>query len=501
MKRLSSAFMGFLLMVMGGVPLAYASCMDSGRDAVAAFFTGGASYATCQIVDTVRSLLRTVQTIASSMTRMINDTIDTARRGVDDTANSIERNTRNAMRGLQTKMNEATRMASQASEAASPQAQLAETNAANQRAAGIQQQALSNNVRIARPARSPSSLNQRAAQQLRPNTQMQAQGVQQARSPGSRSQMGAVQQMNPSSGASPRDIASTMQQAASTMQSIHNDLASHAVNQIIGAARQAKNLAERHVGAAQRIGQTTLVAPLQQLQDMLADLLRHPRRIFDPSAMVNETIERMTLAMTQVTEQIHREIMNEALATIGDVDGHIRRMTGDVSRADEIHQAMVKLQRRKDERSLNELRTLLRNSSDSMTRLASMLKIMPNMVMMQQSSEQKSESKFRPMIDALKRENARLRNDILKARRGQLPANTEQRARNELQRMLAGKSPDEQQAVKNQLKNELKNRYGANEEALAQINRHFDERFSSAFKIRVMPKPLKINPMAPPLPK
>ena len=501
MKRLSSALIGFFMMVMGGVPLAYAGCMDDAGDAVAAFFTGGASYATCQVVDTVRSLLRTVQTIAASMTRMINDTIDAARRGVDDTANSIESNTRNAMRNLQSKVNEASRMASQASDAASPQAQLAETAGANQQAAGIQQQALSNNVRIARPAGSPSGLNQRSVQQLRPGTRMQAQGMQQAQAPRPMSRMGGVQQMNPSSGASSRDIANTMRQAANTMQSIHNDLASHAVNQIIGAARQAKNLAERHVGAAQRIGQTTVVAPMQQLQDMLGDLLRHPGRIFDPSAMVNETIERMTVAMTQVTEQIHHEIMNEALATIGDIDGHIRRMTGDVSRADNIHQAMIKLQRRKDEQSLNELRTLLRGSSDSMMRLASMLKIMPDMVMMQQSSEQKSESKFKPMIDALKRENNKLRNDILKAQRGQMPANTEQRAKNELNRMLAGKSPDEQQAIKNQLKNDLKNRYAGNEKALAQINRHFEQRFSSAFKIRVMPTPLKISPIAPPLPK
>jgi hypothetical protein len=300
--------------------------MDDAGDVFGAIFSGGISVAVCQTVETVQSLIRTVQTVASSMDRMTREDIATAQRAVNNTANSVINNTNNAMRQFSSMVSDANRMVNDAS-------QRARTPVTTLRAT-------TSNIRT----------------QLIPGLQHQGAPIQHHPSATSASPM-----------ADPHAIAGVMRQAADTMVRMQSDLTSHAVNHILSVARQAGNIAQRHVGAARRIAETSVTAPLGQLEAMLNDLVRRPERIFDPSSIVNESIERLTRAMMQVTEQINHEIMSEALASINDIDQEMRRVTGDLGMAQNIHRAMSLLAQRHDQQSLNALRSLIGGSHSALT--------------------------------------------------------------------------------------------------------------------------------------
>lgn len=480
MKKQFNVLMGFLLVTLGGVPLAYAGCMDDAGDAVAAFFTGGASYAVCSTVETVQSLIRTVQTIIGSMERTTNESINTAQQVVNNTASSIETNTNNAMRHFQEMVTDANRMASAADRDTQPQNKLTSLSPTSKLAT---QQPI-------KLAAAPTTTAAPAPQlKLKPGVQPSASAqMQHSAMPQAQASMASQ-----APAASAQDIRNTMHQAADTLSRMHNTLSSTAVNQILGAAQQARNLAERHINAARRIAETSVMAPLHQLEQMLNDLVRHPERIFDPSAMVNESVERMTRAMTEVTEQIHHEIMNEALATVGDIDRQLRQLSGDSAKAEQIHDSMAKLQQRHDQQSLNELRRLLGGGGGSSI-AAGKIKILPNLLVMKQTAAQQSSRSMKTFIDALNRDNNKLRSTKLMVAQGRLPTNIEQQAKAELNRMLQGKSTTESTAIKNRLKTQISNDVRNNPKALAELNQHFDERFTVALRLSPMATPTTANP-------
>ncbi len=453
MKKSLVAFYALLLTMIGGVPIAYAGCMDDVGDALGAFFSGGASYAICSMIETVKSIIRVVETLTGSMTRIVNDTIGTARQMVHDTANSINQNTRNAMNQLSNMVSDAQRLA-----AAPP--------------------ATAPLVRVG-VATSPgvAALKQTGTQA--PGTKMVA--------------------LAPVPMADAAQLQAALRQGADTMARIHSTLQSQAVNHILSATQLAKNQAERHLNAARRIGETSVMAPLRQLEQMLNGLLAHPERLFDPTSIVNESIERLTIAMTQVTEQIHHEISNEALATINGIDQHLRRVTGDTAVASQLHNAMTKAHQRRTQQSLDELRAALRVANGDPTSRASMAArlpagtlIMPNVQQLRMASIQKAGLPFQQHTNALKMHAAKLNDARQQGLAGRLPPGAEQRAKAELDRLLKGKTPAEAEQIKRNLKTQMQAKFQKNPKALDEINRRFDDRFSA--HLRVNPTLLRTAP-------
>lgn len=454
MKKSLVALYALLLTMIGGVPIAYAGCMDDVGDAVLGFFTGGVSYAVCQAIETVKSIIRTVEIIIGSMARMTNETVNTARQLVHDTANSIATNTRNAMNQLSSMVNDARRLAATPPAAILP----------------------------------PAGLTSRRIDGKNPTLSLEQ--VERIRHP--------LANMD--------ELRATLRQGAATLGRIHLTLQSQAVNHIQSATQLAINQAERHLNSANRIAETSVMAPLRQIGEMLNGLLSHPERIFDPGSLVNETIERLTLAMTQVVERMHHEVTGEALATIHGVDQHLRRVTSETAVASRIHAAMVKAHQSRTQQSLDELRTALRagpgglpggltvrttigvHASPGMSALLAM----PNLQQLRNNSIQQANRPYLQHVNALKLQSAKLKEIRQQGPTGRLPPGTEQRAKAELDRLLKGKTPAEAEQIKRNLKSQLQAKLRSNPKALAELDRRFDDRLSA--HLRLNPALLRTAP-------
>ncbi len=459
MKKSLVAFYALLLTLIGGVPIAYAGCMDDAGDALGAFFTGGASYAICSMIETVKSIIRVVETLTGSMTRMIGESINTARQLVMDTANSIDQNTRNTMNRLSGMVSDARRLAA----APPPPAHSVQSR-----------------IGAAQPA--TSALKQQVG------SVPSGAGL-------------AIARNQPMADAA--QLQAALRQGADTLGRIHSELHTQVVNHILSATQLAKNQAERHLNSARRIGETSLMAPLRQLEQMLNGLIAHPERLFDPTSLVNESIERLTTAMTQVVEQMHHEITNEALATVHGIDQHIRRVTADTTVASKVHEAMTKAHQRRTQQSLDELRAALREASgDSNSRAAFAVRLpagsvgrlfmMPNTQQLRTASLQKAKLPFLQHTNTLKLHAAKFKDMRQQGLAGRLPPGAEQRAKAELDRLLKGKTPAEAEQIKRNLKTQMQAKFQKNPKALAEINRRFDDRFSA--HLRLNPALLRTAP-------
>ncbi len=456
MRMLAVTFYAMTLTLGTGVPLAYAGCMDDVGDAIGAFFSGGVSVAVCQTIETVNSIIRTVQTMVSSMSRMLNETITAARQIVDQSASSIERNTRTLVGQLNDMVNEAQRLAN-------TPLQAARTPARQMGAAG-----------------SPAS-----AAKVQPKIQTQ----QATATPYSQSPAVDLHQLE-----------AELHRGAQTMAQIRTTLQDQAINQILSAAQLAKEQAGRHLGAAIRIGETSIMSPLRQLEEMLVDLTRHPERIFDPTSLVNESMERLTVAMTQVVEQMHQEVTNEALATIRGIDRHMSRVIGDTDKAKRIHDAMIKAHRLHTQTALNELRAANGSASTAGKAIALSpamrnLLIVPDTAKLKTSSINKSKGPYAQQVKLLKSQATQIKDLRSKAKAGRVTPDAERRAKAELDRMLkSAKNQAEADRIKLNLKTQLQSKYRNNAKALEAINRNFDNHFAAYMRAR--PAPFSVNPAA-----
>ncbi len=459
MKKTLIAFTILLSTGLGSMQVARAdTCMDSPEEATAAFFSGGASYLFCKAVETVQSLARVVQTLADSVVRMTNDTIGTARQLVHDAANAVDQNARNAMNRLNGIVNDAHRLAATPVAAAAP------------------------------PAKADLATAPGVAVQ---NVAAQKKGTQKKE---------PILTFSSDPMADLAQLQAALRQADNTLQRIHTELSTQVVNHIYSTAQLAKNQAENHLNAARRISETSVMAPLRQLEQMLNDLLRHPDRLFDPTALVNETIERLTIAMTQVVEQMHREVTHEALATVHGLDQHTRRLIGDTAAASRIHEAMTRAHRLRTQKSLDDLLAALRGSGSPASRAAMpippglLIQMMPNIQQTHQVSVDKAKRPYLQHINALKQHGTNFKNMRAMKQANRLPPGTEQRAKAELDRLLKGKSPAEAEIIKRDLKTRLLAQYRNLPVVTAELNRNIDSRFA----VHLRANPALLRPLPPP---
>lgn len=117
--------------------------------------------------------------------------------------------------------------------------------------------------------------------------------------------------------------------------------------------------AARHLDAARRISLDLTLTPLNLVRDSLLDLLRHPERMFDPSAQINADIQRIATQMPAMFDRIATEVTQEALAQLNQGTALVQQLQESASSAKAVSESMQKLQGSKLQSDLDELNNLL----------------------------------------------------------------------------------------------------------------------------------------------
>lgn len=453
LKKSCAAVAAAVLTMVAGVKPAYAGCLDDAGDVIGAFVTGGASYAVCEAVETIESMIRLVRSTAESMGRMVQESIDAATGAVRGRAQSLTRMTNALMEDIGKKANEAQRLVAPAT---------------------------SGGARPPVAVEAPTKL-------LTPKPAVAVAAAPKAAA-------------GPTA-ADARELERALREGAEYVGRVHSELHAHVARHLLGAAEMAVNHATRGLEAARRVGEVSLLAPLRELEQMLNELLRDPARIFDPSALVRESIERLTRAMTQVAEQIHREITQEALATLRDADQHRQRLIADAWRVARVHHAMMTAHRERTDESLRALRAALSSvgaggsaTADSTPRSAALQALAGLDLMAPLASTSTAAARqAAQQAAALKTQSDKLAKLQAQGLQAKLPPAVEQRAKEELARQLQGKSAAEAEAYKRQLKAQLAARYQGNAKVQDSLNREFEGRFAAVLRAN----PALLKPLAP----
>lgn len=130
-------------------------------------------------------------------------------------------------------------------------------------------------------------------------------------------------------------------------------------NQANVLADAAMAAAARHLDAARRISLDLTLTPLNMVRDSLLDLLKHPERLFDPSAQINADIQRIATQMPAMFDRIATEVTQEALAQLNQGTGLVQQLQESASSAKAVADSMQKLQSSKLQSDLDELNGLL----------------------------------------------------------------------------------------------------------------------------------------------
>lgn len=130
-------------------------------------------------------------------------------------------------------------------------------------------------------------------------------------------------------------------------------------NQANAAADAAIAAAARHLDAARRISLDLALTPLNMVRDSLLDLLRHPERMFDPSAQINADIQRIATQMPAMFDRITTEVTQEALANLNQGTTALQQLQESAASGKAVADSMAKLQSSKLQSDLDELNTLL----------------------------------------------------------------------------------------------------------------------------------------------
>lgn len=113
MKNLSRLFVTPLfcfVVLITGVPIAYAGCMDDASDAIFGFLSGGATVAACELkelVDAIQGFIKTVSDLATNVASNAKAVADAAVGAVNAAANDVTSTVSGAQRDFGNAVSEA----------------------------------------------------------------------------------------------------------------------------------------------------------------------------------------------------------------------------------------------------------------------------------------------------------------------------------------------------------------------------------------------------------
>jgi hypothetical protein len=135
----------------------------------------------------------------------------------------------------------------------------------------------------------------------------------------------------------------------------------------LNSARQFANQAEQQALAAAasagRIAESVLLAPLHTLGTVLQDLLSHPERIFDPSRIVDDAITSINDQVINTMNQVHDAVMSQAKGTLDQARKPIQDALDRSAVSKKVAEAMEKLHKNRTKGSLEALNGLIPHAS------------------------------------------------------------------------------------------------------------------------------------------
>jgi hypothetical protein len=115
----------------------------------------------------------------------------------------------------------------------------------------------------------------------------------------------------------------------------------------------------RHIALANKIALDAALEPLKLLGDSLLDLITHPERIFDPSAQIEADLRRISSEIPAMLDRIGNEVAQEATADLEQARAPAQQLQDQAAAATSIAVAMQKLSESKSQRDLEALNKLV----------------------------------------------------------------------------------------------------------------------------------------------
>jgi len=518
MKYIKSFLIGFIVILSSGASVSYADCIEDAGDVFLAVFTGGASYAICQMVETIELLLHTVRATIRTMSNIANDTVNAAVRTVNESANSVMNTANTVMRqfsaltrSLQSTKSNAIRSAEARAEKQRQEMLRANVSATNTEIVKVDTLSDSQRSSISNlPSKNTNS--GKVPTKLGSKSKINQAKINQAK----RSIVNKNTKTSRSNNfASVQEIEQAMNDAIDKVSTLETNAAANPFRHIESSVNLAKNTAERQMSNALRIAETTALAPLRELENIFTDFLSNPANIADPTSVVRAHIQRVTESMLNATEEMHSMIINEPLAMINDTNAELGRLTADFEEAERIHQAMREVERKGDKASVLALNRLVhgirvRGSStttatviaarttDSSTESSSAnkkhgMKISSSKL----SPGAKASFQLHPQLDKLIKELNTGSNKLATINLDKVPSSIEQRAKVELDRITKNKSPAEVSAIKQQYKQQALNFANKYPNMKVKVNQNFDQKFDLLLNNNQRPRGIENDALQP----
>jgi hypothetical protein len=311
------------------------ACCDDFWGCVGAVATAGLSCAIESLLNLVRTLAANVGRLVTTLAGQVADVVNLARTELGNAANDI--------RGI----------ASQAE---------ADFNAAEQQAATVVTLAAKPWVKAARssvprpvPSAAPVPANPAPANPARVGASALA-PIASTRSAGARAGIApgaAPAAPAPSAQVAPaldlvnhEEMQVALGRAKAAIDTLRPEI-NAPLNQVRQFAGQAEQQVSNAVGSAAGIAERALLAPLQMLGGMLAGLLSHPERIFDPGRLVDDAINQVTSQVIGTMNQVHDAVMSQARGTLNLAHQPLQDLLDRSATAKKISDAMLNLERQR----------------------------------------------------------------------------------------------------------------------------------------------------------
>ena len=319
MKLSALALIG-VLGVSSVTDVARAGCCDDFWSCAAAVATAGASCQIQNLIESVTALKNAVDTTIANMSTQASSVIAQAQKGVGDAAGELK--------------------------------QVRAETAAQLKASTDQAHELAN------PARPVTAVGLKPGVLNKPVAGSGAAMASKPLSPGLAKAVNAGSTASPPKPADPQATKDALTRGDKYAQELlaKSTAPANLANQMADAAIAAT---ARHLDAARRISLDLALTPLNMVRDSLLDLLKHPERLFDPSAQINADIQRIATQMPAMFDRITTEVTQEALAQLNQGSAAVQQLQESASSANTVAEAMQKLQDSKLQSDLDALNGLL----------------------------------------------------------------------------------------------------------------------------------------------
>jgi hypothetical protein len=425
--------------------VAHAGCCDDAWSCIAAVATAGLSCQVQGIVDTVKALNDTVNSLFNDLKTRTADIINDARQAVEQASADV--------RSVREKA-------------------IADLNDASTKAHAI----VSPRITVALPVARTMPLNTGANS----NSSASNAAVSKAAVPVQTKATSPKGEMPaPVTPADPEAVKTALNQADKYIADLKEKSA------LLGkdcsnAEQQALSAVIRHVALANRIALDAALEPLKLLGDSLLDLISHPERIFDPSAQIEADLRRISSEIPAMLDRIGDEVSKEATTDLEQARGPAQQLQDQAAVATSVVAAMQKLANGKTQHDLDALNKLVPAVSKQgvtvlrgvmlPTGIAGRHELLTSAVAKLQASKMPVIAKHRATVSNIVFQWSQIKSQT--QTRFVLEANAPQKANSGLQQLLGKGSKTDLDKRKQQLLDEAKRRFGRDPKTLQKVQEY-----------------------------